>query len=151
MASNGSVFFREHHCEDTRRDRRIGRVRRHQVDVCVVVINFPEAADIAAVDETKIVLTVRIVVFVEVIERTNFGENRMTPIGGKGFKAPTTVPPTNERRKASLSARIRSRKIAFSAVIVPRRSCGKEGTRWGSYELPPVLDRVSIVPTLSTE
>src|ERR1700722_3539929 len=29
----------------------------------------------------------------------------------------TTVPPTNERRKASLSARIRSRESAFSAVI----------------------------------
>jgi len=83
LASDGSVFFREHHCEDARRDRRIGGIRRHQVHVCVVVVDFPKAAHIAVLDETEVVLAMRIVVLVEVIERTNLGENRMTPVGRK--------------------------------------------------------------------
>jgi hypothetical protein len=68
------VFVREHHCEDAGRDRGIGRIRRHQVHICVVVIDLPEAPDIAVLDETEIVFTVRIVVLVELIERPDLAK-----------------------------------------------------------------------------
>jgi hypothetical protein len=39
-ASPCLVFFREHHGEDARRDRRIGGIGRGQLQVCVVVVDL---------------------------------------------------------------------------------------------------------------
>ena len=139
MASDGSVFFREHHCEDARRDRRIGGIRRHQLHFSVVVIDFPEAADIAVLDETEVVLAMRVVVFVEVIERANLARIKRRESEGRDSKpaVTTTVPPTNERRKASLSARIRSREGAFSVVIFNLKEFVPRG---GRHARAPVAD-----------
>ena len=43
----------------------------------VVVVDLPEAADIALLDETEVVLAVRVVVLVELIERADLGEDRI--------------------------------------------------------------------------
>jgi hypothetical protein len=90
LTSCGSVFFREHHCEDARRDRGIGGIRRRQLHVCVVIVDLPKAADVAILDETEVVLAVRIVVFVKVIERANSRKNQTTRprgrLGARGLK-----------------------------------------------------------------
>ena len=57
----------------------------------------------------------------------------------------TTVPPTNERRKASLSARIRSRESAFSAVIFNLEKFAKGRARTGPDRWSEVADQLSIV------
>jgi hypothetical protein len=138
LASDGSVFFREHHYEDARRDSRIGGIRRHQLHVGVVVVDFPDAADIAVLDKAEVVLAMRVVVFVEVIERANPGENRMTPVGGKRFKAGSDYYRPACKRAAE---RVIERADAARASAFSGSSSTSRGLRNGSARTrAPVVD-----------
>src|ERR1700722_779898 len=123
-----SVFFREHHCEDARRDRRIGGVRRHQLHVCVVVVDFPKAAHIAVLDETEVVLTVRVVVLVELMERLNLAEYQAALLCWQRFKTRSGYYRAADKRAAEgivERANAIARERVFSGHFFPRESCGK--------------------------
>jgi len=59
----------------------------HQVHVSVVIIDLPEAADIALLDEAEVVLAVRVVVLVELVKRPDFREDQATTVSSQRFKA----------------------------------------------------------------
>ena len=82
-----SVLVRQHHRQNACRDRRVGGIRGHQLHFSVVIIDLPEAADNALLDEAEVVLAVRVVVLVEPVERPDLREDQATPISRQRFKA----------------------------------------------------------------
>ena len=75
----------------------------------IVVVDLPEAADVAVVDDAEVMLAVGIVVFAEGVELAHLGEKRASALAGRASTpaVTTTTPPTKVRRKASLSWRTR--------------------------------------------
>jgi hypothetical protein len=87
LGASRSVLLRQHHCQNTRRDVGIGWIRRHQLHFSVIKIDLPEAPDIVVLDKSDVVLTVRVVVVIELVERADLGEDQATPVGRQRFKA----------------------------------------------------------------
>src|SRR5271166_814202 len=81
------VLVGQHDREDAGRNLGIRRIGRHQLHFTVVVVDLPEATDVAVLDHAEVVLAVWVVVFGEGVERPHFREDRFPLRRGQCFDA----------------------------------------------------------------
>src|SRR5271166_17876 len=81
------VLVGQHDREDAGRNVGIRRIWRHQLHFTVVVIDLPEATDVAVLDHAEVMLAVRVVVFGEGVEPLYSREDRFPLRRGQCFDA----------------------------------------------------------------
>ena len=73
--------------QDARRDGGVGGIGRQHLHLAVVVVDLPEAADAAVLDDAEVVFAVGVVVLAEGVEGAHLREDRAALVGGQRLDA----------------------------------------------------------------
>jgi hypothetical protein len=84
IVEHGSVLHREHEGEHARRLRRVGGIGRTEFEVEVVVVDFEKELVSRQVETAEVVLSVRIVIGVEAVERGDLSDCHRADVARQG-------------------------------------------------------------------